>query len=388
MEFASVNRSDLRSAVRAIEPLADFKSPIIYRSAIEIEARGGKITVRITDSESEAGAAIVKNGSGDFKTLINAKVFRKALDAFEDEVVFIANKDDEITLKNNSSRNLSISTIENSKLPDPIDPGAEIASGSISAKDFSAALVKVIKIAKNADPSRPIINSVVFKQLDFLGSHYLNIVATDGHRLIEAPIEIFDLDKSIFEKEFVWPIESIKALSEEVQRWGKQNPDARVTITDFENLAEVSFNSRFWRSAGLNGSYPDTDSIFKKAKGDNLLGFDRGQMIKSLKALAAVSVGDAPVVLKLSGKLEIDYKVPDMAKFEEVLDESIYQGEAQEIAFNHKYLAELCQLIEGEDFFDELKSTDQIKARVPNDANAVLFYGDSYVRVLLMPIRH
>jgi DNA polymerase III sliding clamp (beta) subunit (PCNA family) len=382
---SEIKREALKNALKALEPLADKRSPLIYKSLVEVSATGKTVNLRVSDGESEAGGSVKKSDSSKFYALVETKTLRKAVDAFSDSEIFLETDQNELILKNQSGKTIGLATNQSSSLPEKIKPGKKLASVEVSLADLSKALNRVIKIAQSADPTRPIISSVVFKNIYFLDKNYLNIVATDGKRLIEAPVEIQKESGAVFKNLFVWPLASIKALAAQLQRLSKE--DIKIVINDFENIAEVKFLNMFWRSTGLAGNYPETDNLFQSARGENILGFDRDQMIESLKSVASISVGDAPVSLKLSGQVEVDYQVPGVTRFEETLSDSFYTGKAQEIAFNHQYLTELCQLISGEDFFDQLNSDDQIKARIPSDANAVLFYGDDFVRVLLMPIR-
>ncbi len=382
---SKIKREALKDALKALEPLSDKRSPLIYKTLVEINASGKTINLRVSDGESEAGVAVKKSDGDNFYALVETKTLRKAIDAFRDQEIFLETDQDELVIKNEAGKTIGLATNQNSSLPEKIKPGKKIASAEVGLSDLSKALNRVIKIAQSADATRPIISSVVFKNIHFLDKNYLNIIATDGKRLIEAPVEIKKETDLVFKDLFVWPLASIKALAAQLQRLNKE--DLKVTINDFEHITEIKFLNMFWRSTGLNGNYPETDKLFQSARGENLLGFDRDQMIESLKSVASIAIGDAPVSLKLSGQVEVDYQVPGVTRFEETLSDSFYLGESQEIAFNHQYLTELCQLITGEAFFDQLESGDQIKARIPNDANAVLFYGDEFVRVLLMPIR-
>lgn len=394
---SEVNRSELLAAVKAIQPLTDSREVQIYRSAIEIYSTGNYIELRASDGESEALVRIRRSGTHKLNTLVSAKTLSKSIGAFSDKKIQIGFQKDTSELilrKTDETRKLGLKAIDNTRLPDPIKLDSQTKLTEVSASECSAALLKAIKIA-GAKGSRPVLETVALSSLSFLGKNHLNILATDGHRLIEIPVETEE--KIFLTKPFLWPLGSIKAAALEMSRASKEDPLLKVKVVEYDGGAELLFKERSWKTVGTNGTYPDTKKLFKAARGENLLYFKKEEMLDCLKALSAVSVGNTPVLLELgnSQKINIKYKVPGVTSFEEKLSESTYHGEPHNLAFNHEYLSEACKILEGGNYDDQgilepessEEHQDKIKARLPGNANAVLFYGANYTRILLMPVR-
>lgn len=401
---SSLSKEEFETAIKALESMTTTRDENFYRSLIEITASSSSSTVslRASDGESETIIKVKRKGKGKIYALVAAKVLRKSIAAISSKTIEINLEEDskELSVRNKEkTRRLGISNNKADSLPPELKLGDTIAEVSVSVEDLSAALKKAIKIAGN-DITKPVLNSVAFSELHFLENDYLNILATDRHRLLEIPVKIKknSVSDSIFSKApFLWPLAAAKSLANELHRVARNNPETTIHIRDSVGGVEIFFGNQSWRSLGINGTYPDTKKLFEAARGENLLYLEKTQLLDALKALSAVQVGAAPVRLELVNTKEVEllYEVPGITSFDETLQNSKYLGDSHTIAFNPDFLAETCQLLEpGKyDSSGHLNETDEptefenkLKARLPGNANAVLFYGANYTRILLMPV--
>lgn len=222
--------------------------------------------------------------------------------------------------------------------------------------------------AVSNDDLRPAMMGVYFD----IGGEGTTFVATDGHRLVRYR------NKGLLSGTPLSFIVPEKAL----QQVGKSLGDdtCSVTVSDAHALFEVGQTVVVTRL--INEQYPNYESVIPK---DNtrFLTIEKNQMLSTVKRVSVFSSTTTRQIRLQLGNDQILLRAEDLDMSSEA-KESIaceYSGEAMEIGFNAKYLADVLTNLDGETVRFEFSTPNRAGIVKPSEASP-----DEEVLMLVMPV--
>jgi DNA polymerase-3 subunit beta len=219
--------------------------------------------------------------------------------------------------------------------------------------------------AMSQDESRPFLNGLYL----VLKARDLRVVATDGHRLALARVEV----ESDAELTGIVPRKAVQEMS-------------RVLAGADEAALAVSENQFFLRTPGfvlvsklIEGQFPSYEQVLPKAH-PRRLSVEREALIAGLRRVSVVADDRTrPVRLTAeAGALRLTAQSQELGEAEESLAAE-FAGDALTIGFNARYLLEALSPMDGERVVIELK--DGLSPGVLKSA------GDDTTLCVIMPMR-
>lgn len=219
--------------------------------------------------------------------------------------------------------------------------------------------------ATSTDAAKSVLGGVRFQ----LTGGFLELAATDGYRLAVRRIPV----ESQADVSMTLPA---RILSELVRLAGGEES---LALSKVGQQVVFSFGDKLLSSRLLEGQYPDYRKIIPQA-------FERQAVLPRAEFLAAVEraavlASDRTNILRLRfgpGELVIQADTPDVGQASEVMECQL-KGDALEINFNAKYLADALRHLEG----------DVVQFDLGGSINPALLrtVGDDDYLCMLMPIR-
>ncbi|TFG38092.1 MAG: DNA polymerase III subunit beta, partial [Syntrophobacterales bacterium] len=204
--------------------------------------------------------------------------------------------------------------------------------------DMLKEMISKTIFAVSTDEMRPGLNGVFFE----CKKGKIEMVATDGHRLSIANMDIGDED-SIHED-----VEGIiiprKGVSE-IRKLIEDGSDyVEMAIRD-RRVCVFKKDSTILRVSLIDADYPDYKKIMPKDEGTEIH-IDRDQMLHSLKRMGVMSserFSGVKIEVK-GGKILLSSINPDVGEAKDEIDIS-YQGENLEVGYNVRYLIDAIEVI-------------------------------------------
>jgi DNA polymerase-3 subunit beta len=248
---------------------------------------------------------------------------------------------------------------------------------AVPREPFVETLGKVARAASR-DETRPILTGV----LVMIGGNSLRMVATDSYRL--------SVKQSVVEggpSEEVQAIVPVKALAE-VARLAAAADRPAIDVALTENQALFGFGEVFIATRLIDGVFPNYKQLLPDSY-DHEFELDKNELLGVARRMGLLAQKNAPLRLKFApadeegpARLVVRAVTQDVGQAEEQL-EIEYTGEVFEIGFNHAYLIDGVEAVDG----------DRIRLRLTSPLRPGLISGagaedgpDEFV-YLIMPIR-
>lgn len=209
------------------------------------------------------------------------------------------------------------------------------ASFRVAADPLVETLSKVARAASR-DETRPILTGV----LVVLGGGSLKMVATDSYRLAVKQSQLEGGPET--EMQAIVPV---KALGEVARLAAAGDRDA-VDVAVTENQAVFGFGEVVLATRLIDGAFPNYKQLLPDAY-EHELGLEKESFLAVARRVGLLAQKNAPLRLRFSaGSLTMRAITQDVGQAEEQIDVA-YEGEDFEIGFNHAYLIDGVEAVEG-----------------------------------------
>jgi len=345
MKF-KVEKTNLVSAIQAVQNIITTKSALPILSNILIEAQSGVLKLTATDLDIGITCVIPVDMQEPGAITIPAKRFSDIIKEFPLDVISITTKKNNQVLIDSDMCQFKIMGLakeEFPKLPEFKDKKAvKINQGVLKQ------VLSLTAFAVSFDETRYVLNGILFK----IGKEILTLVATDGKRLAiaERKLTMAEPETAV---SMIIPIKTIQELNRNLKDEGE------LSLVISSNQALFDLGSVAIVSRLIEGEFPDYKQVIPAAS-ENKMKVQRSQFLLAIKRAALLATPDYQAV-KLEvfkNKLVISKSTPDVGEFHEELAVE-YQGREMVIGFNPVYVMDVLKNLNEETISLELTDAEK-----------------------------
>jgi len=366
------DRSALVAQLAVLSRGVSARSALPVLSGILLQVADGRLDLFATDMEISIKATlpVVSDQPGD--VVVPARLFSEVVRNLSDESVRVSTATDGGMVHLEAGKaQFSLNAWMAADFP---QTSAFDLSGAFSiARDpFVETLAKVARAASR-DETRPILTGVLVG----LGAGSVKMVATDSYRL---SVKESELEGG--PEEEVQAIVPVKALAEVARLAATcERPTIDVAIT--ENQALFGFGETIVATRLIDGVFPNYRQLLPESY-EHELTLDKDEVLGVARRVGLLAQKNAPLRLKFMpadetnpSRLLMRAVTQDVGDAHEEVAVD-YQGEVFEIGFNHAYLIDGLEAVDGENVV--LKLISPLRPGLITGAVGDFLY-------LIMPIR-
>ncbi|MDG1292555.1 MAG: DNA polymerase III subunit beta [Pseudomonadales bacterium] len=369
MKF-SVNREALLRPLIIVAGAVERRQTMPILSNLLIIVSGNKLVITGTDLEVELSATIILDDAADKNGDITVPA-RKLVDICKSlpdscDISFSLDQGKAV-VKSGRSR-YTLATLPAADFPS-VQKDESSFSATVNQGDF-AQLIDRTAFSMAQQDVRYYLNGMLWE----LSGNKLKAVATDGHRLAIAHIDLVDEIQGD-KQQFIVPrkgvVELTRLLSDE---------SAPITIEFGANHIRATTNGMVFVSKLVDGKFPDYERVLPKG-GNKIVSAERSELKSALSRSAILSNEKfRGIRFTLSdGMVGIQANNPEQEEAHEEVSVS-YQGDSVEMGFNVSYLI---------DVLGALRSDQVTMTLSDSNSSALVQDGDTDNNALyvVMPMR-
>jgi DNA polymerase-3 subunit beta len=360
-------RDELLAPLSAVGGIIERRHTLPILSNVLIDGAAETVSFLATDIEIQIIARSGISGSKDSRALtVGARKLLDILRALpEDAEVSLQPQDKRLLVRAGKSR-FSLQTLPAEDFPRLAKATGDVARFSLPQKDLRRVL-GLVQYAMAQQDIRYYLNGLLM----VVDGGELKLVATDGHRLAFASME---LPASLPRQEAIIPRKTVLELTKLLADTGEE-----VRIELSASQAAFGFGSIDLVSKLIDGKFPDYTRVIPTTH-KNKLQADREPLRQALQRAAILSNEKFRGVrwVLADGSLKIVSSNADQEEAQEEL-EVRYSGDALDIGFNVNYLLDVLNNVPG----SELEC-----AFGDSSSSALISYGsEKGFKYVVMPMR-
>ena len=367
MELVKAKRDDLLAPLASVSGIIERRHTLPILSNVLIELAQGTLTFLATDIEIQITARASLGVSGETRAVtVGARKLLDILRALpEGAETSLTLQDKRMQLKAGRSR-FSLQTLPAEDFPRLAKPAGEIARFALPQKALRR-LLGLVQYSMAQQDIRYYLNGLLMVVED----KQLKLVATDGHRLAYASLQ---LAAEVPRQEVIIPRKTVLELSKLL---GESDEEVRVEVSATQ--AGFVFGAIELVSKLVDGKFPDYTRVIPKEH-KNRLQIDREALRQALQRAAILSNEKFRGVrwVLTDNNLKI---VSSNAEQEEATEELEvqYSGDALDIGFNVTYLLDVLNNVSG----------SAVEASFGDAASSTLISvpGEKDFKYVVMPMR-
>ena len=367
MVLIKTYRDTLLAPLQSVSGIVERRHTLPILSNVLLEKQGDKLTLLATDIEIQITTSTVgAGGDGDGAVTVGARKLQEILRSLPEKTeVSLVLEDKRLQVRAGKSK-FSLQTLPADDFPRMTIADGETREFQLSQKAFRQLLGKT-QYSMAAQDVRYYLNGLML----LVEGKELRAVATDGHRLAYASVEI---EADLPRQELILPRKTVLELN----RLLVDSDDAlKITLTT--NQIRFAFGSVVLVSKLIDGKFPDYERVVP-ATLRNHMTVGRQALMQAMTRAAILTNekfrGVRVVLSENSLKL-----IAANAEQEEAQDEIEvnYQGEPIDVGFNVGYLLDVLNNI----------SVEEVQWSF-NDANSsalISIPGNDRFKYVVMPMR-
>jgi DNA polymerase-3 subunit beta len=367
MVLIKTYRDTLLAPLQSVSGIVERRHTLPILSNVLLEKQGDKLTLLATDIEIQITTSTVgAGGDGDGAVTVGARKLQEILRSLPEKTeVSLVLEDKRLQVRAGKSK-FSLQTLPADDFPRMTIADGETREFQLSQKAFRQLLGKT-QYSMAAQDVRYYLNGLML----LVEGKELRAVATDGHRLAYASVEI---EADLPRQELILPRKTVLELN----RLLVDSEDAlKITLTT--NQIRFAFGSVVLVSKLIDGKFPDYERVVP-ATLRNHMTVGRQALMQAMTRAAILTNekfrGVRVVLSENSLKL-----IAANAEQEEAQDEIEvnYQGEPIDVGFNVGYLLDVLNNI----------SVEEVQWSF-NDANSsalISIPGNDRFKYVVMPMR-
>ncbi|MGF1670517.1 MAG: DNA polymerase III subunit beta, partial [Balneolaceae bacterium] len=249
------------------------------------------------------------------------------------------------------------------KLPD--------MSGAVSLKTNADLIKKSIEktsFAVSNDDLRPAMMGV-FIDID---SEETKFVATDGHRLVKLVNNTLKLEEPL---SFIVPEKALNLVAKTIH-------GAECILSVSNDHAQFKSGNTIVITRLINEQYPNYESVIPRDNDKTML-IDKNQILSTVKRVSVFSSTSSRQIRLILDQDKLTIRAEDIDLSSEA-KETIscdYDGEAMEIGFNARYLADVLGNVSGDEVRFEFSTPNRAGIVKPSEENE-----SEEILMLVMPV--
>lgn len=331
----NISKNDLSDAINTVFKGISSRSTLPILAGMLLEAKpDGTVTFQTTDLEISirhtAVADVVESG----KTVLPGKLFSDIVKTLPDAAVGI-DSDESVAHIDCLGSSFTLSTLNATDFP----YFPEVSADTVIELDPASLEKAVLKVSRavSKDESRAILTGVLFS----VEEGKVRLAATDSYRLAVANMPLESGGSDGFQA--VVPGRTF----EDVARLASS--EKSISIGFSENQIVFSFGSTTFVSRKIEGTYPNYKQLIPPSH-EVTVRLDTKEFTTAIKRVSLLAQSHTPVKLSFSSEAQqvtVSAKTQDVGGASEVV-EAVVEGEDIEIAFNHQYLLDGLNAVEGD----------------------------------------
>ncbi len=338
-----VDRQELLKAVSRVQSIIERKSnmPVLSTILFNTQTEEGNILISATDLElgfqEAVDAEVVQEGS---ITISGRKLFEILKESNADQF-HIKVKDNSRVLITDGVARFELACISSDEFPTFMEP-EEVASISMEGETLSEMINKTIYAVTLEEAGFKLSGVYTEKRTDNQGTHFLRMVATDGHRLslIDKSfpgLEALDLGTGVMIPK--------KGMSE-LNKMGSEGGVMALGFKDKRCIARREKTLLIMRL--LETKFPDYEAVIPTGEQSSTL-INRIALLEGMRKMLILSNERyrAVKVTLENNQLDLMSTNPELGEAEENMAVE-YNGIRIEAGFNPKYFIDLLQAMESE----------------------------------------
>ena len=367
MVLIKTHRDTLLAPLQSVSGIVERRHTLPILSNVLLEKQGDKLTLLATDIEIQITTSTIgAGGDGDGAVTVGARKLQEILRSLPEKTeVSLVLEDKRLQVRAGKSK-FSLQTLPADDFPRMTIADGETREFQLSQKAFRQLLGKT-QYSMAAQDVRYYLNGLML----LVEGKELRAVATDGHRLAYASVEI---EADLPRQELILPRKTVLELN----RLLIDSDDAlKITLT--ANQIRFAFGSVVLVSKLIDGKFPDYERVVP-ATLRNHMTVGRQALMQAMTRAAILTNekfrGVRVVLSENSLKL-----IAANAEQEEAQDEIEvnYQGEAIDVGFNVGYLLDVLNNISAEEV--------QWSFNDANSSALISIPGNDRFKYVVMPMR-
>lgn len=367
MILVKAKRDELLAPLSAVSGIIERRHTLPILSNVLIERGAGALSFLATDIEIQITARSAVEPSGEARAVtVGARKLVDILRALPDGTeVTLQQQDKRLQVKAGKSR-FSLQTLAAEDFPRLAKPAGEVARFSLPQKALRR-LIGLVQYAMAQQDIRYYLNGLLM----VVDDGQLRLVATDGHRLAFASME---LAVKVPRQEVIVPRKTVLELAKLL---GDVEDEIRVELSATQ--AAFAFGSVELVSKLIDGKFPDYTRVIPSGNKNRLV-IERETLRQSLLRAAILSNEKFRGVrwVLTDGTLKIVSSNTEQEEAEETIEVD-YTGDALDIGFNVNYLLDVLNNVAG----------GQVECSFGDSASSALlqFPTEADFRYVVMPMR-
>ena len=365
MKF-SIVKSDLLRPLSHIYSVVEKRNTIPILSNTVIEALDGHIAFTATDMEIDIVEKIQSSTISNGKLTVSAHTLYDIVRKLPDgsEIIVSANENNLILSCGKSEFMLPTLPFDDYPIMTDISGGKSFSISSVDLQN----LIDNTKFAISLEETRYYLNGIFLHQNDNL----LRAVATDGHRLAQAEINLPTGAEGM--PSIIIPRKTVGELRKLLD-----DTEADIPITVSSNKIKFSINNCTLTSKLIDGSFPDYQRVIPKGNTKNLV-ISTKEFKEAVDRVSTISIEKSRAIKLSLSKNNLILKVNshDSGNASEEMEVS-FEYDSMEIGFNSKYLLDIALQIQGKDIQFSLSDSSSPALITDPEQEGIIF--------VLMPMR-
>jgi DNA polymerase-3 subunit beta len=368
----TVERAELLKSLGHVHRVVERRNTIPILANVLVKAEKSTLSLKATDLDLEVIESIAAEVSPPGATTVPAHMFYEIVRKLpEGSQVVLESSSDRAVLAVRAGRSrFTLQTLPESDFPD-LAPGDMTHKFTLAGADLKR-LIDKTQFAISTEETRYYLNGIYLHLAGSGKSLTLRGVATDGHRLAQADLEVPSGAAGM--PGVIVPRKTVT----EVQRLIEDNA-SDVTVELSSSKIRFTIGNVVLTSKLIDGTFPDYQRVIPSGN-DKELTVDKKDFEAAVDRVSTVS-SERGRAVKLSlnaGKLILSVTNPDSGSATEEIEVE-YEADPIDIGFNSRYLLDIAAQLDGE--VAVLKLADPGSPTLIEDKDAK---GALYV---LMPMR-
>ena len=367
MVLIKSQRDTLLAPLQSVSGIVERRHTLPILSNVLLEKKGDRLTLLATDIEIQITTATEGAvGDGDGAVTVGARKLQEILRSLPDTAeVSLLLEDKRLQVRAGKSR-FSLQTLPADDFPRMSLTEGETKSFQISQKAFRQLLGKT-QYSMAAQDVRYYLNGLLL----LVEGKELRAVATDGHRLAFASVEI---DTELPRQELILPRKTVLELNRLLV-----DSDEPLNITLAPNQVRFAFGSVVLVSKLIDGKFPDYERVVPATLKNHLI-VSRQTLVQALNRAAILTNEKFRGIRVVLGDNSLKL-IAANAEQEEAQEEVEvqYTGDTIDVGFNVGYLLDVLNNVH----IDEIQWSF-------NDANSsalITVPGNERFKYVIMPMR-
>jgi len=367
MVLIKTQRDTLLAPLQSVSGIVERRHTLPILSNVLLEKKGDRLTLLATDIEIQITTSTEgAGGDGDGAVTVGARKLQEILRSLPDTTeVSLVLEDKRLLVRGGKSR-FSLQTLPADDFPRMTVNEGETKQFSISQKAFRQ-LISKTQYSMAAQDVRYYLNGLLL----LVEGKELRAVATDGHRLAYASVEI---DTDLPRQEMILPRKTVLELN----RLLLDNEDA-LNITLTPNQVRFAFGSVVLVSKLIDGKFPDYERVVP-ATLKNHMKVGRQTLMQAMQRAAILTNEKFRGVRVVLGENSLKLIAANAEQEEAVEELEVdYTGDIIDFGFTVGYLLDVLNNIH----------TEEIQWSF-NDANSsalITVPGNDRFKYVVMPMR-